>query len=139
MTVVEPGRAQFVFAGRHSSMFVDVQGHLWAWGCNEDGLLGIDSGVSKQLVPARVDTGGKTITHAAAGWKHFLAVTSDGELLAWGNNDYGQLGDGTQQKRRRPMLTSLPNNVQVVAVSAGSYHSLILTETQWCFTVMMGF
>lgn len=81
-TVVEGGRARFVFAGRYASMMIDVDGELWAWGCNEDGILGIGSGVAKQPVPVKVDTGGKRISHAAGGWKHFLAVTEDGELLS---------------------------------------------------------
>ena len=58
------------------------QGYLWAWGCNDDGMLGIGSGVAKQQVPARVETSGKRIRHAAGGWRHFLAVTEDGELLS---------------------------------------------------------
>lgn len=80
-TVVEPGHAQYVFAGRHSSLMIDVDGGLWGWGCNEDGILGIGSGVAKQQVPIKIDTGGQRIRHAAGGWKHFLAVTEDGELL----------------------------------------------------------
>lgn len=80
-TVVEPGHAQYVFAGRHSSLMIDVDGGLWGWGCNEDGILGTGSGVAKQQVPIKIDTGGQRIRHAAGGWKHFLAVTEDGELV----------------------------------------------------------
>eukprot|EP00438_Fugacium_kawagutii_P014078 Skav208072 [mRNA] locus=scaffold2107:44913:50863:- [translate_table: standard] len=142
-TVVEGGRAQFVFAGRYASMMIDVDGELWAWGCNEDGILGIGSGVAKQPIPVKVDTGGKLIRHAAGGWKHFLAVTEDGDLLSWGNNEYGQLGDGTQQKRRTPSITPLPGMgytkapvpfIQVIRtgvtmISAGTSHNLALTRT----------
>ncbi|CAK9104534.1 unnamed protein product [Durusdinium trenchii] len=139
VTVIEPGRAQFVFAGRYSSMMIDLDGQLWAWGSNEDGILGIGSGVAKQVVPTRVETGGKAIKHAAGGWKHFLAVTEDGELLTWGNNDYGQLGDGTQEKRRAAMVTPLPGNVRAEVVSAGSYQSLVLTETGEVLAAGMGY
>ena len=111
-------------------MMIDLDGQLWAWGSNEDGILGIGSGVAKQVVPTRVETGGKAIKHAAGGWKHFLAVTEDGELLTWGNNDYGQLGDGTQEKRRAAMVTPLPGNVRAEVVSAGSYQSLVLTDAR---------
>lgn len=128
-TVVESGQAQFVFAGKNSSMMIDVDGCLWAWGCNDDSMLGIGSGVAKQQVPVKVETNGKRIRHAAGGWTHFLAVTEDGELLSWGHNEYGQLGDGTQQKRRTPTVTPLPGDVRAAVVAAGSYHSLVLTET----------
>eukprot|EP00435_Cladocopium_sp_Y103_P043988 s175_g12.t1 len=92
-------------------------------------MLGIGSGVAKQQVPAMVETNGKRIRHAAGGWRHFLAVTEDGELLSWGHNEYGQLGDGSQQKRRTPTVTPLPGDVRATIVAAGSYHSLVLTET----------
>lgn len=138
-TVVQPGHAQYVFAGRHSSLMIDVDGGLWAWGCNEDGILGIGSGVAKQQVPIKIDTGGQRIRHAAGGWKHFLAVTEDGELLCWGNNHYGQLGDGTQKKRRTPSLTTLPGDARAVIVAAGSYHSLVLTSTGEVLAAGMGY
>jgi len=48
--------------------------------------------------PYRVDTSGvlkgKTITAIASGADHFLALCSDGTLAAWGQNTYGQLGNG---------------------------------------------
>lgn len=33
---------------------------------------------------------------------HVLALSEDGEIYAWGDNDEGQLGDGTQHPISRP-------------------------------------
>lgn len=33
---------------------------------------------------------------------HVLALTEGGEVYAWGDNDEGQLGDGTQHPISRP-------------------------------------
>ncbi|MFB6265352.1 MAG: hypothetical protein ABEL76_17265 [Bradymonadaceae bacterium] len=37
------------------------------------------------------------------GWHHSCAVTGGGELVCWGKNDEGQLGDGTTQNRQSPV------------------------------------
>jgi alpha-tubulin suppressor-like RCC1 family protein len=39
----------------------------------------------------------------SAGWGHSLAVKTDGSLWAWGQNGFGQLGDGTTKNRSAPV------------------------------------
>lgn len=39
-----------------------------------------------------------------AGWFHSFALKADGSLWAFGNNEYGQLGDGTNRQRYVPVL-----------------------------------
>ena len=59
-----------------------------------------------------------------------LAVDSDGNAYAWGSNYYGQLGDGTTDKRTTPVMVSKPANTPpdftYIQVSTGSTHSLAL-------------
>ena len=64
-----------------------------------------------------------------------LAVGSDGNAYAWGDNRYGQLGDGTTTERHTPVRVrtpdretypDLPADFTYVQVSAGSYYSLAL-------------
>ena len=57
---------------------------------------------------------------AGAGRIHNLAIKTDGSLWAWGSNEYGQLGDGTNTTRLNPV--KVMDNVAVV--SAGSSHNL---------------
>ncbi|WP_259465318.1 InlB B-repeat-containing protein [Bifidobacterium sp. wkB344] len=59
-----------------------------------------------------------------------LAVGSDGNAYAWGNNDHGQLGDGTTTNRTTPVMVRKPADTPAdftyVHVSAGWQHSLAL-------------
>ena len=64
-----------------------------------------------------------------------LAVGSDGNAYAWGDNSYGQLGDGTTAQRSTPIMVrtpdrktypDLPEDFTYVQVSAGGRHSLAL-------------
>lgn len=62
------------------------------------------------------------VASASAGERHSLAIKTDGTLWAWGDNYYGQLGDGTNEDRRSPV--KIMDNA--VAVSAGNKHNLVL-------------
>jgi len=56
---------------------------------------------------------------------HSCYVEGNGALSCWGNNDFGQLGDGTTQRRSTPVRVSgLSSGVANVAL--GSYNSCIL-------------
>ncbi len=61
----------------------------------------------------------------AANVSHSLALTTDGNLLSWGDNDFGQLGDaGLSPFREIPEI--IPNVSNIVAIATGSGHSLAL-------------
>ena len=64
-----------------------------------------------------------------------LTVGSDGNAYAWGDNSYGQLGDGTRTNQNAPVRVKtpdrntypdLPKDFTYLQVSAGEYHSLAL-------------
>jgi alpha-tubulin suppressor-like RCC1 family protein len=61
----------------------------------------------------------------SAGNAHSLALKSDGTMLSWGNDEFGQLGDNaTLLEKDTPVVVSGWNDI--VAVAAGGYHSLAL-------------
>ncbi len=115
-------------------VLVWARSRAYTWGENSRGTLGIgEGGASQHHSPVSVSaTGallGKTILKISTGINHTLALCSDGTLAAWGQNDYGQLGDGTTTDRYTPVrITSsvFPRGARLVSVAAGENHSLAL-------------
>lgn len=60
----------------------------------------------------------------AAGATHYLAIRNDNSLWVWGDNNYGELGNGTNQSITTP--TKIMDNVSSIA--AGWYHSLAIKQ-----------
>jgi alpha-tubulin suppressor-like RCC1 family protein len=93
--------------GPGHSLAVTSSGAVFAWGHNANGELG-DGGTANSDVPVKVKLpGGTKITTVAAGELQSLAVTSAGTVLAWGGNDFGQLGDGGTANSDVPVRVNL--------------------------------
>ncbi len=116
-------------AGGVHSLGLKSTGAVLAWGQNFSGQLGNGTTTSSD-VPVKVDlpTGMKAVA-VAAGNLHSLALTSKDSVLAWGYNEYGQLGDGTMTDSDVPVKVKLPKGTKVRAVAAGDFDSLGLTST----------
>lgn len=123
-----------VAAGGSHSLALKSDGTVWAWGSSDYGRLGNGlSGVEDDSsVPVQVKDL-TNVTSISAGSGYSLAVKSDSTVWAWGENDYGQLGDGTKSDSSVPVLVMELTNV--VAVAAGSFHSLALKSdgTVWAW------
>lgn len=116
-------------AGYAFTLAVDSTGHMWAWGDNSSGQLGNGTAVDSSD-PVRVKLPADvTVTEIAAGDDHALALTSTGKVLAWGSNDYGQLGTDTGKGSRVPVEVKLPAHTTVAAIGTGAGHSLAVASS----------
>jgi alpha-tubulin suppressor-like RCC1 family protein len=70
-----------------------------------------------------VTSEGQTVTKVAAGGYHSLFLKSDGSLWTMGDNDDGELGDGTYNQANLPEQIVASN---ITAIAAGVFHSLFL-------------
>ncbi|MFG2111450.1 Ig-like domain repeat protein [Streptomyces sp. NPDC048718] len=117
-------------SGSNHTLALTADGRIYAWGWNAYGQLG-DGTTTDRIIPVPVDLpAGTAITAIAAGdnGEFSLAATSDGRVLAWGLNRFGQLGDGTTTDRHTPVEVPLPAGTEVTALAAGAGHSLALTS-----------
>jgi len=89
---------QVSLGGFHYSV-ITSEGRIFTWGSNFAGKLGdgttVDSSIPIDITSQFNLDAGETITHVALGLFHSSAITSEGRIFTWGENEYGQLGDGT--------------------------------------------
>ena len=113
-------------AGIQHSLFLKMDGALWAMGLNSSGQLGNGTTTNTNR-PIQVAS---NVVAAAGGHYHSLFVKADGTLWAMGANGSGQLGNGTTNNASLPVQVAS----NVVAVAAGQYHSMFMKTdgTLWC-------
>jgi alpha-tubulin suppressor-like RCC1 family protein len=118
-----------VAGGENSSMALLADGTVRTWGANQQGVLGSGSTTGPEdcekhacsRVPIPVPGVSNAIAIAMS-VDHALALRADGTVLAWGNNQYGTLGDGIGTAggcECVPSATQIPNLSGVVAVATG--------------------
>ncbi|REE94927.1 S8 family serine peptidase [Thermomonospora umbrina] len=115
-----------VSAAADYSVAVKMDGTVWAWGDNAKGQLG-NGTTTDSNVPVQVPGITNAASVAAGSDGHVLAVLTDGTVKAWGNNDNGQLGNGTTTSSTTPVTVPGLTGARTTpeAVSAGGGHSAV--------------
>jgi alpha-tubulin suppressor-like RCC1 family protein len=117
---------------------VTAEGSAACWGNNFFGQLG-DGTTTNSRVPVSVASvgalTGSPITDIAAGGLHTCALLNDSSAACWGNNAYGQLGDGTQVNSVVPVAVApLPaasgDPRPLVELSSGDFHNMAVYQEQ---------
>lgn len=119
-------------AGSSHSVVVGSDDKLYSWGVNPNGELG-NGTTTNSNVPVAVSQGaipaGVSIVDVTTGVRHSSVLGSDDKVYGWGQNNLGQLGDGTTTNRSVPVALTqgaIPAEVTIEHLSAGSNHSLVL-------------
>ena len=97
-----PERPTHVTTGWAHSCVTTGIGNVFCWGDGSRGQLGHGSRESS-AVPVRVEGFTSPVIRVAAGQGHTCAVQSDRRVFCWGQNDHGQLGNGTREDSLRPV------------------------------------
>jgi alpha-tubulin suppressor-like RCC1 family protein len=114
-----------IAAGVSHSAAVGQDGRLYTWGRNGSRQLGDGTSVSYRTIPTLI-TGVPALVAVAAGQNHTLALTSTGEVYAFGSNGNGQIGNSSQTTTTGPVLIAgLP---AIAGIAAGDNHSLAWTS-----------
>jgi len=103
--------------GIGTSFVIKQDDSVWGWGNNELGQLGNNSAIYAQSSPVQVCAGVEAtlcqnhitnVSAIAGGQYHSVALRKDGTVWAWGQNVFGQLGDGSNTPIRVPIQAIFP-------------------------------
>jgi len=110
-----------VSAGGHHTTAIKNNGTLWSWGKNYYGQLG-DGTTINQSSPVQEATHAADWVQVSAGGNYTAAIKNNGTLWSWGNNSYGELGDGTTTRQNSPVQEAT-HGTDWVQVSTGYFHT----------------
>jgi alpha-tubulin suppressor-like RCC1 family protein len=114
-------------SGTHSLALLS-NGDVFSWGRGSEGELGYPAPETCETVPCstrprRVNVSG--VSAVSAGWRFSMAISNE-QVLSWGDNEDGALGNGTLVNHIAPQL--VPGIAGVHSISAGEYFTLTTAE-----------
>ncbi|RKG69114.1 hypothetical protein D7V80_09945 [Corallococcus sp. CA054B] len=126
-----------IAAGEHHSLLVDTGDRKpWAWGLNTSGQASRTwNGLDQPVTPFPTYPQGWTFMGSAiaAGdaFSLFIGAPNVGQIRAWGDNVFGQVGDGSGLRQPEPVAVrqykepyGLADTEYMLAISAGARHAL---------------
>jgi alpha-tubulin suppressor-like RCC1 family protein len=126
------GTIAIALGEKHTCALTSIGG-VKCWGLNHHGQLGDGTTISSSIpVDASGLTSGVIAISVGAGEEdeaeihHTCALTSAGGVKCWGDNDYGQLGDGTTIDHITPVVVSGLTS-GVTAIAEGEEHTCAIT------------
>jgi alpha-tubulin suppressor-like RCC1 family protein len=124
-----PARAISVAAGQHHSLILLENGDVYACGYNELGQLGLGDGgdydAYDRWTPTKITSLPGRAASVAAGTFHSLVLLENGDLYAFGWNEYGQLGLGDTAERHSPTRVTTLAGVTAVAGDGGHFLAIL--------------
>jgi len=118
-------------AGLSHTLALDKNGEVFAFGTNNDGELGNGTKVS-DAIPVKVvfpDDNIK-IVQVTAGSDFSMAIDENGDVWAWGKNNYGQMAQGDKgDDQLTPLKITIGNSEKIASITAGTGHILALTKS----------
>jgi alpha-tubulin suppressor-like RCC1 family protein len=127
-----------IASGGFHTVALSSVGQVYAWGLNDQGQIGDGTNVTNRLSPVSIATNGKVFSSVSAGAYYSMALSLSGQVYAWGNNNYGQIGDGTYGTNRlSPVpvdVSGVLNGKRISAIGCGLYHATAVSSTGSVYT-----
>ena len=116
-----------IATGGYHTCALAASGGIKCWGWNDFGQLG-NATTLRQVTPVDVSGLATGMVAVATGDRHTCALTASGGAKCWGENRWGQLGDGSTTDRLTPVdVSGLASGV--AAIAPGGVHTCAVTTT----------
>lgn len=122
-----------IASGPGHSLALKADGTVWSWGLNDLGQLGnqpIYLNPFHAFPPTQVQ-GLANIKAIATGAPSSFALAGDGSVWAWGDNETGQLGDGTTTRRTNPVRLTTVNDVRSLSTNGTTTYAIKNDGSVW--------
>ncbi len=139
---VAGGRAYTtITAGVDHTCALDTAGKAWCWGADNSGEVG-DGSASQadKYSPVKVAGGPSLYERSPRACAHTCALDTAGKAWCWGNDNFGQVGDGSasQAAKYSPVAVDAddsPEAFALAAITAGDFHTCALDTAgkAWCW------
>lgn len=125
--------AQQIVSGVNCLFVVKTDGTLACYGSGNKGQLGI--GKNEQKWPEYFSVGYRQkVVQLVSANQHCLAVTHEGELYAWGDNEYGQNGQDNSGTKSVSQPRQRMSGIVVKEAAVGDNHSAVVTADNKLYT-----
>ncbi len=117
-----------ISCGAYHTIVLMGDGSIYGCGYNNNGQLGNGNTTQQTTLTAMTNTTGKTPVSVSCGGYRTMVLMDDGSIYGCGDNQYGQLGDGTIANKTT--LTLLYNRTGKIpsSISCGQYHTMVLMD-----------
>lgn len=127
VSVIAVDEVVAITTGAVHSCAILAAGEVKCWGSNSYGQLGT-SRMEYSATPVRVANVGANITTISAGGSSNCVLNSDGIAKCWGDNTFGELGNGTVEDVPHPRPARVLTLAGAKAVTVGWSHACAVTS-----------
>ena len=112
-------------------MAITEEGELYSCGYNARGQLGLEH-ITHVCTPKLVRAlASVRVTKVACSYYHTIVATENDVVYAFGRNDFGQLGCGTEEDTSAPKPVDALRGRHVVSLACGQYHTIVACESPY--------